>query len=227
MPAALSTQPIERVRPRLHVHVRAESGGPKLIDDDFDAVAVRYRRPGLLYATDSKDAVVELTPPAAFEFVKAQIEGRALACIDCRRCGYPHLDLGDFAHRPHRKHFCANCGSDTVWSGTEIVSTPLARLHDDFAGDMKTIIADRALNLDEYRACDYTVWASTPAIVWTGHRPQEAGIHVHVDDGSKRVVDDTFGTVTIGGRQLVREELLAAMLALTNMSPALATNAIA
>jgi hypothetical protein len=39
LPAALSTTPIERRPPRIHVHVRQVSGGTKVIDRDFQAIA--------------------------------------------------------------------------------------------------------------------------------------------------------------------------------------------
>ena len=60
--------------------------------------------------------LVNITPPAAFEFVRSQEVGREMACINCSACGYPHLDLGDFATKAHKKHFCGNCGRDSTWS---------------------------------------------------------------------------------------------------------------
>ena len=120
-----------------------------------------------------------------------------MSCINCSHCGYPHLDLGDFARTPHRKHFCGNCGRDSTWSSGPIVSTPLKPLHDKYARTLKYETPDRQLNLDEFEGCSYTVWASTPAVLWTAARPQEVGIHVHVHDGPKRIVDDTFGQVML------------------------------
>jgi len=38
---------------------------------------------------------------------------------------------------------------------------------------------------------------------------------VHVHDGSKRVVDDTFGDVILNGAPLERAELIKAMMART------------
>jgi len=54
-----------------------------------------------------------------------------------------------------------------------------------------------------------------PAILWTASRPQEKGIHVHVHKGTERIVDDTFGQVTLNGTPLVRAELIAEMMART------------
>jgi hypothetical protein len=28
--------------------------------------------------------------------------GKMMGCINCKDCGYPHLDLGDFARKAHR-----------------------------------------------------------------------------------------------------------------------------
>jgi len=87
----------------------------------------------------------------------------------------------------------------------------LKPLHDEFAKNTKYETPDRTINLDEHGGHDYTIWASTPAIVWTAERPQECGIHVHVHDGSSRIVDDTFGEV-LDGKPLERANLIAAMI---------------
>ena len=95
------------------------------------------------------------------------------------------------------------------------MSTPLQPLHDTFAKTLKYVTPTRSLNLDDYDGKSYTVWASTPAIVWTAARPQEYGIHVHVHDGENRIVDDTFGEVILNGKPLERQELVKAMIART------------
>jgi phage terminase large subunit-like protein len=138
-----------------------------------------------------------------------------MSCISCSSCGYPHLDLADFADTPHRKHFCGNCGRDSTWSKVPIISTPLKPLHDSFARTLKYETPDRTLNLDDYAGFDFAVWASTPAIVWTAERPQEFGIHVHVQNAEGRIVDDTFGEVIYQGTALERPKLIADMMART------------
>jgi len=107
------------------------SGGKKIVDRDFDAIATLYSHKAKLFG-NSDITQVNITPPAAFEFVCALGKGREMGCVSCSHCGYPHLDLGDFARTPHRKHFCANCGRDSTWSKTAIVSTPLKPLHDQY-----------------------------------------------------------------------------------------------
>lgn len=210
MPPAVSTKPIVKRHPKIHVHVRESADGKKVIDRDFNALSVKYNNSTQLFGND-EISFVNITPPAAFEFVDALEHNRTMGHINCKKCGYPHLDLGDFGTTPHKKHFCGNCGFDSTWSDGAIVSTPLKALHDQFLHTWKFADPDRVLNLDDYAGLEYVVWASTPAIIWTANRPQERGIHVHVHNGAERIVDDTFSKVTLNGKELNRGELLAAM----------------
>ena len=211
MPAALSTQPILESPPKIHVHIRREKNGKKIVDRDYEAIAMLYSQRSKLFG-NSDITRVNITPPAAFEFVCSLELGRDMGCINCSHCGYPHLDLGDFAQTPHRKHFCANCGRDSTWSKGAIVSTPLKPLHDQFPQASVFIEPDRSINLDEYKGCNYTIWASTPAILWTAERPQEKGIHVHAHDGTRRFIDDTYSEVILNDKQLSRSELIEMMI---------------
>lgn len=211
MPAALSTATNDPRKPKIHVHVRPDVGGMKTIDSDFAALSVFYSDSMGLFGS-SEITRVNITPPAAFEFVRALELGNDMSCINCSYCGFPHLDLGDFARKPHRKHFCGNCGRDSTWSTKEIISTPLKPLHDEFAQNYKYEKPSREISLDKYEGCSYTVWASTSAIIWTPSRPQEFGIHVHIHDGKSRIVDETFGTVIHKGKALERQALIKAMI---------------
>jgi len=92
-----------------------------------DAPACSLRIPPGLFA-DPAIALVHVTPPAVRAFARALEEGRALGCVDCRRCGHPHLDLGDFASRVHKRHLCGHCGCHSIYSSERIVSTPLHAL---------------------------------------------------------------------------------------------------
>lgn len=210
--AALSSSPtIPKRPPKIHVHVRDTADGKKTIDRDFNAISLHYsQRLGLFKSTEITK--VNVTPPAALEFLRAFEDGREMDCINCSHCGYPHLDLGSFALTPHRKHFCGNCGRDSTWSKQPIVSTPLKPLHDQFASAAKFVVPDRELNLDDYPAHPFIAWASTPAILWTADRPQELGIHVHVHDGKQRIIDNTYGKVIHNGVVLERKQLLKMMI---------------
>lgn len=214
MPAAISSYEIKPRPPKIHVHVRPKADGPKSIDRDFEAVSLRYANGDGLFGADDITRV-NITPPAAYEFVTALEHGVKMDCVNCSHCGYPHLDLGEFARRPHRKHFCANCGRDSTWSKVEIISTPLQPMHDRFAKTLKYVTPDRHLDLDQHSDVQYTIWASTPAVVWTAARPQELGIHVHAHRGGKRVIDETFGEVILDGKNLDRKELVELMISRT------------
>jgi hypothetical protein len=125
-----------------------------VIDRDFSAIALDYR-PALGMFGAVEITRVNVTPPAAFEFVCALESGREMGCINCSSCGYPHLDLGDFAKKPHRKHFCANCGRDSTWSRTEMVSKPLKPLHDSFMKAAGFAVPERSINIDEHPGANY------------------------------------------------------------------------
>lgn len=215
MPPALTSmgQPSAR-RPKIHVHVRVEPGGNKVVDQDVEALSLLYSPADDLFAS-SEITKVHVTPPAAFEFVLALETGLEMDCINCRDCGYPHLDLGEFGRTAHTKHLCGNCGRDNTWSRRPIASTPLKPLHDHFRRTNSYIDSTKSLNMDEYPGADFAVWASTPAVIWTGHSAQERGIHVYLGRDGVRIIDDTFGTVIYRGERLERSALFHAMVAHT------------
>jgi hypothetical protein len=114
------------------LRVRAEPLAPfaAVIDARVPALALV----GLPPVFGASDIVqVNVTPPAVAALMAARREPRTLGCIDCARCGHPHLDLGSFAINEHRRHYCGNCGNDSTHSGAPIVSNPLHRL-DEYLG---------------------------------------------------------------------------------------------
>jgi hypothetical protein len=48
------------------------------------------------------------------------------------------------------------------------------------------------------------IWGSNPALLWTSHKNEEAGIHIHAfgEDLSKPKLDDTYSNVVIDGVRL-------------------------
>lgn len=213
-PAITSAGDPAHRHPRIHVHVRNEPGGKKVVDQDVPALSLHYNAKRDLFA-NTQITRVHVTPPAAFDFVMGLEMGTEMGCIDCKTCGYPHLDLGHFGRVPHTKHLCGNCGRDTTWSKGAIVSTPLKPLHDQYSAANNFADVTSTLNLDDYPDHAFALWASTPAVLWTAHRPQERGIHVHLGKDGVRIIDDTFGTVIYRGEALDRRALLDQMIART------------
>lgn len=106
------------------LHVRADS-----IDGEYQAIAIT----GVAGVFASGEiAQVNVTPPAVLALVYAR--RTQIGCLDCARCGYPHLDLGAFAQNEHRRHYCGNCGNDGTHSKIPIVSNPLFALTEFYAG---------------------------------------------------------------------------------------------
>ncbi|WP_156181601.1 hypothetical protein [Pandoraea apista] len=91
------------------------------------------------------------------------------------------------------------------------MSNPLKPLHDSYSAGWRYMDVNRALNIDDYPGAEFAVWASTPAVVWTANRPQERGIHVHLNYFDQNI-DDTFGEVIYRGQQLDRAVLLSLMI---------------
>jgi hypothetical protein len=76
-----------------------------------------FRAPGITH--------IHLTPSVLATWHAMVQRGMTIGCVDCARCGHPHLDLGEFASREHRRHTCGNCGIDSTYSAHAIVSHPL------------------------------------------------------------------------------------------------------
>ena len=218
LPTAINTtdeSDLDKIK--VHLHARPKLDGKKTIDTNFDAVVVAANDIlPLLSLTGEKKRVV-IAPPSALAYLVATLKNLPLGTLNCNKCHHPHLDLGDFALNPHKKHFCGNCGVDSNWSKEPIVSSPLWELGEQFTKNRDFIESDRTLDLREYKDCQVKVWSSTPAILWTNNQPQQTGIHVHVYQGKNKMIDDTFNQVTwFDGSSLEREKLLSIMLDKTN-----------
>lgn len=131
-------------RCRSHADPMHYALAPRVIDmNAYETVSISLAGSGLLVQLDSAPATqqpavaiaydnasglfpangicqVNVTPPA--------VAAPATDCVCCARCGHPHLDLGDFAARPHRRHYCGHCGADSTHSTHPIISNPLSAL---------------------------------------------------------------------------------------------------
>jgi len=196
----------------IHLHARPELQGKKSIDGNFPAVVVTSCDSLPLFGNALIKRVV-IAPPSALAYLEALNSNLPLGTLYCHTCQHPHLDLGDFAKNPHKKHFCGNCGVDSNWSKEPIVSSPLSELANKLTKNPDFVDSDRILDMRDYQNCQVKVWSSTPAVLWTSHLPQEAGIHVHIYQEKRKIVDDTFGQVTwFDGSQLESDKLLVTML---------------
>jgi hypothetical protein len=131
-------------------------------------------------------------------------------------------DAGEFAVKPHRKHLCLACGRDFYDIGPSI-GNPIALLSQRYGKKRKVVTPNRPLRVT-HADCPggLQVWGTHAAILWTGPKPEESGIHVHGFKTGEAipVVDETFDHVEIEGQILdpAQVRLLMAQLAV----PALA-----
>lgn len=106
-----------------------ENGAIRVRHGALDAIV-----PALALAVEglfARPAIIQLniTAPALAAMRRAD------GCVDCSRCGFPHLDLGSFAQSPHRRHLCGHCGHDALHSGSALVSNPIYALRERLSLD--------------------------------------------------------------------------------------------
>jgi hypothetical protein len=177
----------------VHVHARSTAGGPKAIDRS--CAIVHLRRGELNVTIDGEDARA---------WSLSAVAGVPVADVRCRHCGRGHTDRDEFAVRPHLKHQCAWCSRD-FWVRDPSVGNllvPDAVLLN--SADRPTPVpTPEHLDVDTARIGGIAIWATNPAIVWSGPRAESEGLHVHVWDGDGRpLVDDTFGSVAVDGQSI-------------------------
>lgn len=182
-------------RAGVHVHARLKAGGPKAIDDSYDAVRLKV-------PTDLFDTTMLITEAMARASYLAQFAGNELKALPCPRCGVEHLDEDWFSIKPHRRHLCGACGNYFV-DREPSVSNPVIGVQRARAGNEnpQPVRAPHSLSIDQ-RDCPGGVqlWASNRAILWTSPKAEEEGIHVHVYDLHGHLQqDDTFDSVSIDG----------------------------
>lgn len=127
----------------IHVHARESPGAGKQIDSTYPAVRVRCK-PDLF-----GQRTVLIRSEAAVAYYFSRLLGRRVKHLSCPHCGEVHLDAGEFALRPHRKHRCQGCGRD-FRDSEDAISNPLALVR-KILGDTETgrqpIRASGALNV--------------------------------------------------------------------------------
>lgn len=179
----------------VHVHARRVPGPHKDHDKTFDAVRVKNR----FNLFDDKPILI--TSETAVNYYLSRFMSREILHLFCSRCGEPHLDAGYFAVKPHRNHLCHGCGH-IFRDSSKAVSNPIMLLQEKIIVPPHEIRRpDRPLELRQDDCPGgIQIWASNPAFLWTSHRSEEEGLHVHAyrADGSE-ICNNTYSSVVIDG----------------------------
>lgn len=204
VPAVYDTtmKPMDR---GIHVHARTVKDGKKDID-------WTYRKLRLPLAKDLlSDGWAQVDEIDAINYMVSSVFGFEMIEVNCTHCGFPHLDRDWFAVHGHKKHQCHGCGrqfSDTVVG----VGNPLATVRRMIGAKPSCQVA--APRVVEVSQADFPgglqVWGSNPAIVWTGSKPEEVGIHVHGFKTANAVMpelDDTYSMVVVDGIRLDADQV--------------------
>jgi hypothetical protein len=121
------------------------AAGEPALNTDVTAFALACDASAPLFG-DPQIMHVNITPPAVQALGAARGSAMAMGCVNCSRCGHPHLDLGTFATSEHRRHYCGNCGHDATHSKRPMISNPLLALLDAYDGRLQ--IVDSSVHVD-------------------------------------------------------------------------------
>jgi transposase-like protein len=186
-------RPIDR---GIHVHARRIVDGKKEVDNTYRAVRLMGEQKGI-----PKEGLVVSELDAIYYMVTSMF-GYAMKYVECKLCGFPHLDKDWFSVHAHRRHLCAGCGEYFRDDDTAI-GNPIIKIQEILG--VKTHTTKRAARPVKIRQADYPegiqIWGSNPAILWTGSQKEEEGIHIHAlaENNIEHILDDTFSQVTIDG----------------------------
>jgi len=197
--------------PNIYVKANGKSGRSENVCGYFDALSILHACSDDLFGGTASNEI-NITPPAAMEFTLALENGLPIGCVNCRHCGCPHQDLGKFGQEAHIKHLCSNCGRDSLWSPTPMVSTPLSTLHSHFDLGHGFEDAKDVMNLDEHPEATFSVWPSMPALLWTYAHPQKRGIRVELRTMEGAKIHGIFGEVVFNGIRMRRSDLIGDMI---------------
>jgi transposase-like protein len=142
----------------------------------------------------------------AIYFMVSTVFERPMKYLPCTLCGFPHLDRDWFSVHKHKRHLCHGCGRNFS-DVEEGIGNPAVKLQQVLgsAGPRALVPAPQSLDIKQQ---DFPggiqIWGSNPAIVWTAHKSEEEGIHVHGyrDAHSEPAFDGTFHSVSIDGMSL-------------------------
>jgi hypothetical protein len=179
----------------VHVHARMAAASKKAIDATYELVTV-----------NSGNASYLIDEEAAVHFTMSSIFDIHITSLDCMQCGQPLISLGYAAVVPAHEHQCLHCNYLNI-TAIACVLNPIMALKNKLGDGMvqrPAQIPTRAINIE---LMDYPggvqIWGSNPSILWTARRLEESAIHVHAyNQAGIRVVDNTYGSVTLAGEKL-------------------------
>ncbi|HAT9729383.1 TPA: hypothetical protein JBD73_03555 [Legionella pneumophila subsp. pneumophila] len=202
----------------IHVHARLADSSKKVIDATYDHVTIisGYR-------------IFTITEEAAVHFSMSAIFDIKITSLTCQHCSQLITSVGYAAVRPSRQHQCNHC-SEITTTTSDCISNPIMLLK-ELIGDEQVkrpaVIPNRtiAIDPDKYSG-GIQIWGSNPSIIWTAKRLEESAIHIHAyNENGKRIIDNTYGSVSLDGHKLDIEmiRVLQIQLALPNLALLLTT----
>ncbi|HLX93885.1 MAG TPA: hypothetical protein VKR32_19510 [Puia sp.] len=187
----------------VHVHLRKNLGGKKIVDKTFKEVYVKVPSNELFESSEW----IMIDEYTACAYTASIVFDMELKIVKCTNCGRDHIDAEYFAVHAHKKHFCTFCGRDFV-DNEYGISNPISRIQAIFQQQLKNRKLTKVSRRLVVRQNDYPggiqIWGSNPAIIWTAQRSEESGIHIHLFASANEplVIDETFGYVEIDGIEL-------------------------
>ena len=183
------------------VHIHARKNVRKDIDASFDVV--HFPLPNRFHSHPLvTNGIFTVTSEMMSHFRIAEAFGNYLTTERCPHCNQYHFDKDWFAAKPHEIHLCEHCGKK-FRSSQPSVSNPAVLLRSLFFQDLhngaESKIPKRVFKLDTSKFDSYELWGTCTGVLWTMVRPEDRGIHLHCYKDGKRVVDETFGEVTVDG----------------------------
>jgi transposase-like protein len=184
----------------VHVHLRRNVDGEKVVDKTFKEVFIKVP-PSTLIETEEW---VKIDEHIACAYTASIVFEKKLKVIKCKYCYQEHVDAEYFAVHSHKKHFCTYCGREFLDSEHGI-SNPIFYVQELFKEKLlhrrlTKVKRKLIINQKDYPG-GIQIWGSNPAIIWTAKRKEEGGIHVHLFKSKvgEPDSDDTYGYVEIDG----------------------------
>jgi len=166
--------------PGIHVHARTRVNQPKIVDDTFDLVEVKY-----------ESQTYRLTYSNCVDYLIATILKNEIDSLVCPACLQRHHDEDKYAVIPHKLHSCEHCGANFL-SEFYCVSNNIKHIRRSMGClDSETVPQTNHLALDQKDFSGVAILACGPAIVWSSSIPEEDGVHVHAYKDGQISFDST------------------------------------